>query len=108
MKAEGPPCFGPCPDPGWLPCTRNPGRDWGRKQAAQTERPQEGPRLPFPQGPGLTGARMEGINTQGTSNVRGSVLGPGIIYVVQAKLWAAPPPRLFFLGLYLRHVNFPG
>lgn len=91
MKAEGPPCFGPCPDPGWLPCTRNPGRDWGRKQAAQTERPQEGPRLPFPQGPGLTRARMEGINTQGTSNVRGSVLGPGIIYVVQAKLWAAPP-----------------
>lgn len=61
LKAEGLPCSRPCPDLGWLPLTRSPGRGWDRRQAAQTERSQQRPTLP--QGPCLTETRVEGINT---------------------------------------------
>lgn len=77
LKAEVQPCCRPCPDLGWLPLTRNPGRGWDRRQAAQTERSQLGPTLP--QGPCLTATRAEGMNTpRSISQAPCFVPGPGI------------------------------
>lgn len=113
LKAEGLPCSRPCPDLGWLPLTRSPGRGWDRRQAAQTERSQQRPTLP--QGPCLTETRVEGINTPEHFLCARLCAWPGIIQVACAK---CSPCARHWAGLFSvqgpqndtwrQHCNIPG
>lgn len=89
LKGEDLSCSRPWPDLEYLPLLlETPGRQWDRRQTAQTESSQQGPRFPQGQGRGTMPDWGQGWKEwipQSTSHVPGSTLTPGTMQVACAQ-----------------------